>query len=88
MGHFCACWSEFGRISAGSAAVPEACHYLCDVSSDHAALQMFPLPQQSCTDERLMEVVGGRSGSSGQTELENWEKVGSLGDNADRLMKV
>lgn len=53
-------------INAGCAAVPEACHYLYDVSSGHAALQMFPLPQQSCTDERLMEMVGGRSGSPGE----------------------
>lgn len=64
--------TEFRRINAGSAAVPEACHYLCDVSSDHAALQMFPLPQQSYSDERLMEMVGRRSGSSGQRELEKW----------------
>lgn len=80
MGHFCDCccfeWrSEFRRINAGSAAVPQACHYLCDVSSDHGALQMFPLPQQSCSDERLMEMVGRRSGSYGKRELENWEKV-------------
>lgn len=45
---------ELRSINAGCAAVPEACHYLCDVSSEHAALQMFSLPQQSCTDERLM----------------------------------
>lgn len=76
------------RINAGSAAVPKACHYLCDVSSDHAALQMFPLPPQSYSDDRLMEVVGRRCGSSGQRELGNWEKVGSLVDNEDRLMGV
>lgn len=55
---------ELRSINAGCAAVPEACHYLCDVSSEHAALQMFSLPQQSCTDERLMETVGRRSGLS------------------------
>lgn len=60
-------------INAGCAAVPEACHYLRDVSSEHAALQMFPLPQQSCTDERLMEMVG-RSGLSGHRERgESWQ---------------
>lgn len=64
---------EFRSINAGSAAVPEACHHLCGVSSEHAALQMFPLPQQSYTDERLMEVVGRRSGSFGHSEFENWQ---------------
>lgn len=79
--------SEFRRINAGSAAVHEACHFMCDVSSDHATLQMFPMPQQSYTGERLMEMVG-RKGSSGQSVLENWEKAGSLGDDDDRLMDV
>lgn len=93
MDHFCDCCrherrSEFRRINAGCAAVPGACHYLCDVSSRRAAVQMFPQPQQGCGDERLMEMVGRRSGSSGQRELENGEKVGSLGDNEDRLMDV
>lgn len=93
MDHFCDCCrherrSEFRRINAGCAAVPEACHYLCDVSSRRVAVQMFPQPQQGCGDERLMEMVGRRSGSSGQRELENGEKVGSLGDNEDRLMDV
>lgn len=74
------------RINAGSAAVPKACHYLCDVSSDHVALRMFPLPQQSYSDDRLMEVVGRRS--RGREELGNWEKVASLGDNQDRFMIV
>lgn len=59
--------TEFRRINAGSAAAPEACHYLSDVSSDHAAPQMFPLPEQSCADERLMKMVGRRRGSSGQS---------------------
>lgn len=65
---------ELKSINAGCAAVPEACHYLCDVSSEHAALQMFPLPQQSCTDERLMELVGRRSGLSRHREWgESWQ---------------
>lgn len=79
---------DFRSINAGSVAVPEGCHYLCDVLSESAALQMFPLPQQSHNDERLMEVVGRRSGSFGYSELGNWEKVGSLGDDKDRLMGV
>lgn len=62
-------------MNAASAAVPEACHYLCDVSSHWAALQMFPQPEQSCSDERLMEIVGRRSGSSGRRELRNWRKL-------------
>ncbi len=74
--------SEFSRINVGSAAVNEACHYVCDVSSDHAALQMFPEPPQSCTAERLIEMVR-RSSSSGQSEL-----VGRLGDDAEELMYV
>lgn len=65
---------DFRSINAGSAAVPEACHYLCDVSSERAALQMFPLSQQSHADERLTEVVGRRSGSFGYSALGNWEK--------------
>lgn len=45
--------------------------------------------RRAACDDRLMEVVGGRrSGSSGQGELGNWEKVGSLGDNEDRLIGV
>lgn len=61
------------RINAGSAAVPEACHYLCDdVSSDHAALQMFSLPQQSYSDERLM-------GGGGEEEWLIWaERIRKL----------
>lgn len=67
------------RINAGSAAVPKACHYLCDVSSNHVALQMFPLPQQSYSDDRLMEVVGRRNGSLGQGGIrklgESWVTI-------------
>lgn len=80
--------SEFSRINAGCAAVPEACHYLCDVSSDHDAPQMFSVPQQGRSEERLMELEGRRSGSYGQRKFGNREKVGSLGDNEDRLMCV
>lgn len=53
-------------MNATSAAVPEACHYLCDVSSNCVAPQMLSLPDQSNSDERLMEMVGRRSGSFGQ----------------------
>lgn len=52
-----------------------------------AAPQMFFLPEHSNSDERLMEMVGRRSGSSGQRELRNHE-FSSLGDNEDRLMSV
>lgn len=59
------------RINAGSAAVPEACHYLSDVSSN----QMFLVPQRSFADDRLMEMVGRRSGSFGQEKQEIWRKL-------------
>lgn len=44
---------------------------ICVMCHQTMLLQMFPLPQQSYSDERLMEMVGRKRGSSGQSESAN-----------------
>lgn len=65
--------SEFRRINAGFAAVPEACHYLCDVSSDHAAADV---PSASA-ELQWWEI----DGDGGKEERLIWaERISELGE--------